>query len=230
MKKINKKVIKSIFIDILKGGFGVVVPTVGMIAVVYFIYNFILNLLSPLTYYLTKTLSFPVLLTDMIALVIVLFVCFICGIILKTSFGKFAYFLYESFLKKIKVFKIFNTLKEIYLQLTTDSSDAFQEFVIAHPFAHSTTGVPAFIVESYIKDDKEIFIVFAPTVPNPTSGFSYHLEGKYMDRYPNVPVDKAFRTILSCGAGTAKLLNNISIIESEELQNKKNNIENNYEL
>lgn len=217
IKKINKTSIKNVFIDILKGGFGVVIPTVGMIAVVYFIYNFILNLLSPLTYYLNKTLSFPVLLTDIIALIIILGFCFICGILLKTKFGKFAYFLYESFLKKIKVFKIFNTLKEIYLQLTSNNTKAFREFVIAHPFSGASTGVPAFIVESYLKDDKEIFIVFAPTVPNPTSGFSYHLEAKDIDRYPDVPIDKAFRTILSCGAGTADLLHNKPIIESEVL-------------
>lgn len=218
INKINKTSIKNIFIDILKGGFGVVIPTVGMIAVVYFIYNFILNLLSPLTYYLNKTLSFPVLLTDIIAVIIIMSVCFVCGVLLKTKFGKFAYFLYESFLKKIKVFKIFNTLKEIYIQLTSDNKNAFREFVIAHPFSETKTGVPAFIVESYLKDDKEIFVVFAPTVPNPTSGFSYHLEEKYIDRYPEVPIDKAFRTILSCGSGISELLHNKPVIKSEALK------------
>ena len=121
------------------------------------------------------------------------------------------------FFAKLLLFKIFNTLKEIYLQLTSNNTKAFREFVIAHPFSGSSTGVPAFIVESYLKDDKEIFIVFAPTVPNPTSGFSYHLEAKNIDRYPDVPIDKAFRTILSCGAGTADLLHNKPIIESEVL-------------
>ena len=221
MKKFSKQWFKNIFIDILKGGFGVVIPTVGMMAVVYFIYNFILNLLSPLTYYLNKTLSFPTLLVDIIALCMVLFVCFVCGIILKTKSGKFAYFLYESFLKKIKVFKIFNTLKEIYLQLTTNNTKAFREFVIAKPFSGANTGVPAFIVESYIKEGKEIFIVFAPTVPNPTSGFSYHLEEHCIERHPEVPIDKAFRTILSCGAGTSDLLHNKAVIESETLADKK---------
>lgn len=206
MEKKNKKLIKNIIIDTLKGGFGVVVPTVGMIAVIYFVYNFILDLLSPLTNFLNKYLSFPVLLTDAIALFIVLGICFICGVILKTSIGKFVYFVYESFLKKIKVFKIFNTIKEIYNQLTSDNSQAFREFAIAYPFGESSTGVPAFIVEDYMVNDKKIIIVFAPTVPNPTSGFSYHLEEHQIVRYPNVPVDKAFRSILSCGAGTGELI------------------------
>jgi uncharacterized membrane protein len=207
----NKKLIRNILMDTLKGGFGVVIPTFGMIAIIYFIYNFILDLLSPITIFLNKYLSFPEILTDFIALSIVLGVCFICGVALKTSIGKFVYFVYESFLKKIRVFKIFNTIKEIYLQLTSDNSNAFREFVIVYPVNREAMGVPAFIVESYNnKKGENIFIVFAPTVPNPTSGFSYHLKEEQIDRYPNIPVDKAFRSILSCGAGCGDLIERYS--------------------
>jgi uncharacterized membrane protein len=206
MEKDNKKFLKNILIDTLKGGFGLVIPTVGMVAIIYFVYDFILNLLSPVTTFLNKYLSFPEILTDGIALILVLTLCFFCGVILKTSFGKFVYFVYESFLKKIKVFKIFNTIKEIYLQLTSDNSNAFREFVMVYPFGREQAAVPAFIVEKYTKGEEEIYIVFAPTVPNPTSGFSYHLNKNSMDRYPKVPVDKAFRSILSCGAGMAELI------------------------
>ena len=206
MEKQNKKFLKNILMDTLKGGFGVVVPTVGMVAIIYFVYDFILNLLSPVTGFLNKYLSFPEILTDFIALSIVLALCFLCGIVLKTSFGKFVYFVYESFLKKIKVFKIFNTIKDIYIQLTSNKSNAFREFVMVHPFGKGTAAVPAFIVEDYTINDNKIFIVFAPTVPNPTSGFSYHLDENSIIRYPKVPVDKAFRSILSCGAGMGELI------------------------
>lgn len=210
MKKNRKKIIKNIFIDTLKGGFGLVIPTVGMMGIIYFVYEFILNLLSPITMFLNKFLSFPELLTDIITLLIVLLICFFCGVVLKTSFGKFIYFIYESFLKKIKVFKIFNTIKEIYIQLTSNNTNAFKEFAMAYPFGRGHAGVPAFITETYIKDDKEIFILFAPTVPNPSSGFSYHLSRDMIDIYPNLPVDKAFRSILSCGVGMAELIDKYS--------------------
>ena len=207
MKENKKKLLKNIFIDTLKGGFGLVIPTVGMMGIIYFVYEFILNLLSPITIFLNKFLSFPELLTDIITLLIVLLICFFCGVILKTSFGKFMYFIYESFLKKIKVFKIFNTIKEIYIQLTSNNTKAFKEFAMAYPFGREGAGVPAFIAESYIKDGEEIFILFAPTVPNPSSGFSYHLTKDKIDMYPNIPVDQAFRSILSCGVGMSELIN-----------------------
>ncbi len=206
MEKKNKKLIKNILIDTLKGGFAVVVPTVGMIAVMYFVYNFILDLISPITNSLNKYLSFPQVFTDIVALIIVLGICFICGFLLKTNIGKFVYFVYESFLKKIKVFKIFNTIKEIYQQLTSDNSNAFREFVLAYPIDKKAMGVPAFIVEDYEYKGEKIIIVFAPTVPNPTSGFSYHLKEHQIERFPDVPVDKAFRSILSCGAGSGELI------------------------
>lgn len=207
IKTKNKKLFKNIIIDTLKGGFGVVIPTVGMIGIIYFVYDFILNLLSPVTNFLNKYMSFPELLTDIITLAIVLFLCFMCGVLLKTSFGKFMYFFYEKFLKKIRVFKIFNILKEIYQQLTNDKSNAFREFVMAKPFGNNNTSVPAFIVEEYKNSKGEtIYIVFAPTVPNPTSGFSYHLTINEIDRYPKLPVEQAFRSILSCGAGMGELI------------------------
>jgi uncharacterized membrane protein len=44
-----------------------------------------------------------------------------------------------------------------------------------------------------------------PTGPNPTSGLIFHLEGKYVHPV-EIPVQDAMRSIISCGVGTAKLL------------------------
>tara|TARA_B100002019_G_scaffold277899_1_gene278209 strand:- start:574 stop:1212 length:639 start_codon:yes stop_codon:yes gene_type:complete len=207
--ELKNKSTESIIKNILKGGFGIIIPTFGMIAVIYFLYQFILGMLSPVTWFLNKYLSFPELLTDIVTFIVVLAMCFFCGVLIQTKFGTFLYDLFERFLKKIKVYRIFNAIKEIYLQLTNDDFDAFKEYVVAYPFGKENAGVPAFIIEKYENENKEmIYLVFAPTVPNPTSGFNYHLKEELLERYPDVKVEEAFRSIISCGVGSTELIKN----------------------
>lgn len=202
----TKNKFKLVLYNILRGGFGVVIPTFGMIAIVHFIYNFILDILYPITWVLEKNLNISNETMDVFTFIAVLSLCFFCGFMLKTKFGNWFLMVYEVILKKLKLFKIFNAIREIYEQLTSDNLDAFKEFVICYPFGRENAGTPAFIVEKYRQYDSNIFIVFAPTVPNPASGFSYHLSEENIERYPEVSVEKAFRSILSCGVGTTDLL------------------------
>lgn len=203
----NKKMIKNIILDILKGGFGVVLPTLGMIAVVYFLYDFALLLLSPATLFLNKVLDFPEYLTDVLTFIFIMFVCFVCGLFLKTNFGNILYGLYEKILKKIKLYKIFKAIKEIYEQLTSDNLNAFKEYVLIYPFGKDNAGLPAFIVDDYEGLNGKVFVVFAPTVPNPTSGLNYHITEDLMIRYPDISIEAAFKSIISCGVGTKKVIN-----------------------
>ena len=48
------------------------------------------------------------------------------------------------------------------------------------------------------------YTLFVPTGPNPTSGLIFHLEGRFVHPV-NVPVQDAMRSIISCGAGSARL-------------------------
>tara|TARA_B100002019_G_C21242519_1_gene586350 strand:- start:742 stop:1413 length:672 start_codon:yes stop_codon:yes gene_type:complete len=198
---------KSILGTILKGGFGIVLPTFGMIAVIFLIYDFSLTLVSPITWFLEKKLSFPVWFVDILSLSAFLLLCFACGLLIKTKVGVWFFEYYERVLKKLGVFKIFKAIKEIYEQLTSDNMEAFKEFAICYPFGRDNAAVPAFIIEKYKNSENNMYVVFAPTVPNPTSGFSYHLKSELVDAKPDIPVEKAFRMILSCGVGSVDLLN-----------------------
>ena len=44
-----------------------------------------------------------------------------------------------------------------------------------------------------------------PTGPNPTSGLIFHLRGEYVHPV-DIPVQDAMRSIISCGAGTSRLM------------------------
>jgi uncharacterized membrane protein len=72
---------------------------------------------------------------------------------------------------------------------------------LAQIFGNSTL-VTCFVTDSH---DDGSFTVFVPTGPNPTSGLIYHLEGQYVHPV-KVPVQDAMRSVISCGAGSGKLL------------------------
>lgn len=60
----------------------------------------------------------------------------------------------------------------------------------------------AFVTEQHVDGS---YSVFVPTGPNPTSGNIYHLKKKYV-HLVDVSVEDAMRSIISCGAGSGKLL------------------------
>ena len=64
------------------------------------------------------------------------------------------------------------------------------------------TRVTAFITDTHADGS---YTLFVPTGPNPTSGLIYHLDGKYVHPV-NIPVQDAMRSIISCGAGSARLM------------------------
>jgi len=63
---------------------------------------------------------------------------------------------------------------------------------------------------AFITDTHEdgSYTLFVPTGPNPTSGLIFHLAGKYVHPV-DVPVQDAMRSIISCGAGSSKLIDEL---------------------
>jgi uncharacterized membrane protein len=205
--KENKEIAKNIAIDTLKGGLGLLFPTLGMIYIIMLIYNFLLSILYPITNFVGKFLSLPNIVIDLFSLFLVISICFLCGFILKTKFGKFSYLIYERILKKLKIFKIFNILKEIYNQLFNNSGEkAFSEAVIAYPHGRNNAAWSGLISSKWEKDGQLYISIFFPTCPNFTSGVLMHIKRENVDILEGVPVDEMMKTVISCGSGTKELM------------------------
>ena len=60
---------------------------------------------------------------------------------------------------------------------------------------------------AFVTDDsqEDMWTVFVPTGPNPTSGNIYHLPVSTITVI-DISVETAMRSIISCGAGSASLL------------------------
>ena len=91
--------------------------------------------------------------------------------------------------------------KETVGQFIGNKESPFSSVALAQIFGNETL-VSAFITDKHADGS---YTVFVPTGPNPTSGNIFHLEAKYVYKI-DVSVEDAMRSIISCGAGSAKLL------------------------
>ena len=143
-------------------------------------------------------------------LVVVAFIglCFLIGSIIRTTLGAGAYHVFERrLLRRIPGYYL---IKEAVVAFLGTENPPFSSVALVQVFG-SDTLMSAFITDTH---EDGSYTVFVPTGPNPMSGNIYHLQGKYV-HIVNVPVDHAVRTIISCGAGSTRLIEAYNSGESD---------------
>lgn len=204
------KHIKDVIWKTIIGGFVIWIPVVIISLVFTWIFNTTTQIMQPLTDLVLKYIPLSSELWANGFVILVMFaVSFIAGGIVKTRWGGFIYgFLEEKFFKKILGYTI---IKETVIQLIGRDKNPFQSVAIVCPFGEKAkTKMTAFITDVYTnKDGDIIYTAFVPTSPNPTSGFVYHLPESQVEIL-DISIEKALRTILSCGVGSSELINTMS--------------------
>lgn len=193
------KKLKSFIMTSLLGGIIVVLPVAILVAVFGWVFNFITNLIQPLTDLLMAKSNLREIIADLLVFGIILTICFIIGVSIRTRFGKFIYAVIEA--RLLKIAPGYNLIKETIFQILGNNKTPFSTVALAQIFENDTL-VTAFVTDEHSDGS---FSVFVPTGPNPTSGVIYHLEGKYVHPV-DVPVEDAMRSIISCGAGSSQLI------------------------
>jgi uncharacterized membrane protein len=121
-------------------------------------------------------------------------------VLVRTRLGAFLYRVIET--RILKLAPGYSMIKETVLQIFGSRKDSpFSSVAIAQIFGNDTL-VTAFITDRHPDGS---YTLFVPTGPNPTSGLIYHLDEKFVHPV-NIPVQDAMRSIISCGAGSAKLM------------------------
>ena len=191
--------LKSFIMTSMLGGVIVILPVAIFAAVFGWVFQFVTNLIQPLTNLVVAKSDLKEIIADVLVLVVILVSCFVIGMVVRTKFGKFIYKAIEH--RLIKIAPGYNLIKETVLQILGNKKSPFSSVALAQIFGNETL-VTAFVTDEHADGS---FTVFIPTGPNPTSGNIFHLKGKYVHPVA-VYAEEAMRSIISCGSGSARLV------------------------
>lgn len=203
---------KIFFRTTLLGGIIVILPAIILFLAFKWLFGVVGNAIHPLTALVVETLPTPAEYNQIIATLIVLSViilgCFLLGLFVRTRMGQMLYSAFEnSFLSKAPGYKM---VKETVNHLLGRKTTPFSSVALVQVYGNDTL-MTAFVTDSH---DNGMVTVFIPTGPNPTSGFIYHLKKECVHPVA-VSVEDAMRSVISCGAGSDKL---ISLLPEEPPQ------------
>ena len=194
MKKIKQFIKTS-----LLGGIAVILPITILILIFKWVYNLVIQFIHPLTKLLIARSHIQQLVADVIVVGIILLGCFMLGVILKTKIGQFVHELVDirlsSFVPGYKM------VKSTVMHFFNAKKSPFSAVAIVRAFENDTL-MTGFITDEHADGS---YTVFVPCGPNPTTGFVFHLKPQYVHPV-NVPVEDAFRSVISCGADSKSLI------------------------
>ncbi|MGX5173086.1 DUF502 domain-containing protein [Aliikangiella sp. IMCC44653] len=196
--------IKLIIRKSLIGGILVLLPIVIIGFVFRWLFNFITDLIQPLTDYTVRYFPVPEVVADLSVVLLILALCFVIGTFVTTTVGKWLHDRFDRYL--IKLAPGYRIVKEIVSQVFgSDENSPFAkgEVVKVKLFGASCETTVTALVTSRHADGT--VTIFMPTGPNPTSGNIYHMPESLVEFYPDVSVEQMMRTIIACGAGSDKL-------------------------
>jgi uncharacterized membrane protein len=184
----------------LIGGLVAILPLGLLIIVVRWLFILIIDNLKPVVDLVQPNTKLSLIMTYAIALGAIIILFFIVGLIIRTRFGSMvSKYLENTYLMKIPGYK---TARDIVKSFMGNKSSFFSEVVLVDVFDNAT------LMTGFITDRYEDFVtVFVPNGPNPTTGFIYHVPWNKVIK-SNTPVETAFKSIISCGAGSAVVLGN----------------------
>lgn len=186
----------------LIGGLLVILPVAILLFIFKWLFDFVTDLIKPVTKLIMKITLLSHIqeyLADFTALAVIVIVCFAVGVLVRTKAGTYIYHNIEH--RILKAAPGYSLIKETIMQFLGSKKSPFSKVALVQIFANETL-VSAFVTDEHPDGS---YTVFVPTGPNPTSGNIYHVKGEYVHPV-NVPVEDAMRSIISCGAGSEKLI------------------------
>lgn len=183
----------------LLGGISVILPLALFIIIFKWIYGLLAGAIQPLTDLVISRTHYQQVLADIIAVTLILGGCFLFGMIIKTRLGQwFQHHLETRLTRYIPGYKMIRTTVS---QLFSKKSFIFSSVALVD-IGDGQAQMTAFITDTH-PDGRQT--VFVPTGPNPTTGLILHLAGDRVHPV-DISVEEAFRSVISCGAGSKPLL------------------------
>ena len=196
--------IKKFFITSIIGGLSAVLPAAILGITFKWVFDKITTLIQPLTDSLLSFLHSPEIVAVFVVICIIFGICFLLGSFIRTGFGNFLHSNVEDhILNRIPFYSI---VKDTLAQFLGEKKSPFSSVAVANIFGSNVeTAVIVFVTDDCSSVDANMMTVFMPTGPNPTSGNIY-IVPKDQVTLINVEVADVMRMIISCGSGTANLV------------------------
>ncbi|MCK5114321.1 MAG: DUF502 domain-containing protein [Phycisphaerae bacterium] len=193
------KKLKAFVLTTILGGVVVILPAAILLFVFKWIFGMVISGVRPAAETLVDQSDFGFALATIIVLGVIIGACFLLGLLIRTKVGKLMHQLIENAI--LSRFPGYSLLRETVGQLLGGKKSPFSTVALAQIYGNDT------LVTAFVTDEHEngMFTVFVPTGPNPTSGNIYHLEAQYV-HVVDVSVESTMRSIISCGAGSTKLV------------------------
>ena len=193
------KRIRSFFKTALLGGFVVILPITVSIFLFKWFFDFVIQLIHPLTRLLVARAQFQVIFANAMVIGIILSACFFIGVILKTKIGQF---IHENIDRRLsKIIPGYGIIQSTITQLFNREKPPFSSVALIQAFENDTL-MTALVTDEHADGS---YTVFVPCGPNPTTGYIFHLQRQYVHSVP-VSVEETIRSVISCGAGSKPLL------------------------
>lgn len=180
------------------GGLVVVLPLAIFLFALAWIFGLVRAGIRPISTVVTQNWPLTGLVVDLVVVLLLIAVCFSLGVLVRTRLGKWLYgFVEGRLLLKAPGYSL---VKETVAQFLGNKKSPFSSVALVQIFGDET------MVSALVTDEHEYgYTVFVPTGPNPTSGNIYHLPARHVHKV-DASIEEAMRTIISCGAGSASLL------------------------
>lgn len=191
--------IKHFITTAIIGGLVVILPIAILLKLFIWLFQWVTQLIAPVTGLVIAATQANDVLAQLLSIALILTSCFFLGVLVKTSWGKWAYESIEYwFLTRLPGYKM---LKDLFTKLQPQSEQKFSKPVLVH-FDQGEQEFLGFVTEEY-GDDR--FAVFIPTSPSPMNGFVVQTDASKI-RFVNVSAESMMKTVIACGVGSADLI------------------------
>ncbi len=195
---------RKFFKTSLLGGLVVILPVAILGFFFKWLFKLVTDLIQPLADFASALYPFPGIIADIVVIVIILLSCFFVGVLVTTKLGNLLHRAFDDVLQHLA--PGYRTVKEVVVQLFGSAGNSpFSNGMVARVKifgVNCPTEITGLVVDRSADD---IFTIFVPTGPNPTSGNIYHVQKEQVTLYPGIKLDSAMRTVIACGAGSAEL-------------------------
>jgi len=185
-------------------GLFVLIPLLVTLYVVYVIVSFLDGILYPILTNISSSVLGRSLYIPGLGLLLFVIITYVAGVVTSNLAGKKLLSYGEAMLKRIPFVKsVYGSTKDFMEAFSSEKLKSFQEVVLVE-FPHKGSYAVGFVTGRLQRGEATYCSVFAPTTPNPTSGYLLLVRETEL-LFLSISVEDAIKYIISLGTSKVDL-------------------------